>query len=149
MPVQALSGAYYIFVAVLFFLYWLRAESRFSRLAILLFANYLFCARFGLFYLLLLPVCSTIDYLVGLGLDRFRHSLLRRFLLAISVAVNLALLLAPRLGGHSWLFPLGLSFYTFQSLTYTIDLYRRDGAANRSLLAHLTTVSFFPSLQAG
>jgi D-alanyl-lipoteichoic acid acyltransferase DltB (MBOAT superfamily) len=44
---------------------------------------------------------------------------------------------------------MGLSFYAFQALTYTIDLYRRDGEGTPSLLAHLSAVSFFPTLQAG
>src|ERR1019366_9089202 len=44
---------------------------------------------------------------------------------------------------------LGLSFYAFQSLTYTIDLYRRDGEGTPSLLGYLAAASFFPTLQAG
>jgi len=44
---------------------------------------------------------------------------------------------------------MGLSFYAFQALTYTIDLYRRDGEGTPSPLAHLSAVSFFPTLQAG
>jgi D-alanyl-lipoteichoic acid acyltransferase DltB (MBOAT superfamily) len=56
---------------------------------------------------------------------------------------------AHRAADWDWVFPLGLSFYTFQALTYTIDLYRRDAEATPSLLAHLSAVSFFPTLQAG
>src|SRR5688572_269169 len=48
-----------------------------------------------------------------------------------------------------WIFPLGLSFYTFQALTYTIDLYRRDAEGTHSLLTYLSAASFFPTLQAG
>jgi D-alanyl-lipoteichoic acid acyltransferase DltB (MBOAT superfamily) len=51
--------------------------------------------------------------------------------------------------GWDWIFPLGLSFYVFQSLTYTIDLYRRDGEGTSSLLGYLSAVSFFPTIQAG
>ena len=51
--------------------------------------------------------------------------------------------------GWDWIFPLGLSFYTFQALTYTIDLYRRDGEGTPSLLAHMASVSFFPTMLAG
>jgi len=71
------------------------------------------------------------------------------------VVLNLAALAASRhmglllKGGWDWIFPLGLSFYTFQSLTYTIDLYRRDGEATPSLLGYLSAASFFPTLQAG
>ena len=72
---------------------------------------------------------------------------LRRALVWTSVAANLTLLFSSRHTG--WVFPLGLSFYTFQSLTYTLDLYRRDGEGTRSLLAYLSAVTFFPTLQAG
>ena len=48
-----------------------------------------------------------------------------------------------------WTLPLSLSFYVFQALTYTIDLYRRDAKGTRSYLAHLAAVSFFPTTLAG
>jgi D-alanyl-lipoteichoic acid acyltransferase DltB (MBOAT superfamily) len=61
-----------------------------------------------------------------------------------------AILTYARPGDHwDWIFPLGLSFYTFQALTYTIDLYRRDAEGTGSLLAHLASVSFFPTILAG
>src|SRR5437016_1204558 len=160
MGLQAGSATYFVFVAAVFFLYWTGAPSRLARLGVMLLANYFFCARYGIFYLALIPACSTIDYLVGLGLMRFQRPGLRRALAGASVALNLALLAGSRQMGalinrHAeapnwdWVFPLGLSFYTFQSLTYTLDLYRRDGEGTRSLLAYLTAVSFFPTLQAG
>jgi D-alanyl-lipoteichoic acid acyltransferase DltB (MBOAT superfamily) len=97
-----------------------------------------------------------VDYLAGLGLMRFRHAAVRRLLVGVSLAVNLTLLIGSRhmavvVGprGWDWIFPLGLSFYTFQALTYTLDLYRRDADGTDSLLAHLSAVSFFPTLQAG
>jgi alginate O-acetyltransferase complex protein AlgI len=141
------SGVFYVFLASVFFLYWAGAGSRLVRLSVVLLANYLFCSRYGLFYVWLLPACSTVDFLVGLGLMRYQGQLVRRVLLAVSVGLNLALLVGSRHAGL--LFPLGLSFYTFQSLTYTFDLYRRDGEGTTSLLAHLIAASFFPTLQAG
>src|SRR5262249_39261620 len=113
----------------------------------ILLANYLFCARYGLFYIWLLPACGFADYLVGRGLMRYHSPWLRRVLLAISLGINLSLLAASRHAGL--VFPLGLSFYTLQALTYTIDLYRRDGEGATSLLTHFAAVSFFPTLQAG
>jgi len=152
---QVASGAYYLFVAAVFFLYWAAARARRARLGIILLANYVFCAQFGVFYALLLPVCSLVDYSVGLGLMRFRHSAIRRLLVGVSIALNLALLAGSRYmpvllsSRWDWIFPLGLSFYTFQALTYTIDLYRRDAEGTHSLLAHLSAVSFFPTIVAG
>jgi D-alanyl-lipoteichoic acid acyltransferase DltB (MBOAT superfamily) len=155
MRVQAGSGVYWAFVTGVFFLYWACAGSRRLRLAVVLLANYIFCARFGLFYALLVPACSSLDYLTGLGLMASRNGAVRRLLVGFSVCLNLSLLAGSRYmgmlskGGWDWVFPLGLSFYAFQSLTYTIDLYRRDGEGTSSLLAHLSAVSFFPTLQAG
>jgi D-alanyl-lipoteichoic acid acyltransferase DltB (MBOAT superfamily) len=151
MSLQAGSSSYFLFVAAVFFLYWACAQSRLPRLAIILLANYFFCARYGLFYLYLIPACSTADFLIGLGLMRGRHAGFRRLLVGLSLALNLALLIGSRHAAATWdwVFPLGLSFYTFQSLTYTLDLYRRDGEGTNSLLAYLSAVSFFPTLQAG
>jgi len=159
--VQQSSVVYYTFVAAVFFLYWLSSQSRFLRLAAILLANYVFCAHFGLFYVLLLPLCSTLDFLIGLGLIHFRRPPIRRTLLSLSLFSNLAILILSRhvqtivsgLGRVAfrwdWVFPLSLSFYALQSLTYTIDLYRRDGEGTSSLLAYLASASFFPTLQAG
>src|ERR1051326_2291063 len=147
MGLTAGSSPYFIFAAAVFFVYWAAPQTRLVRLAVILAANYFFCARFGWFYLALLPACGTVDYLVGRGLVAFEHQPLRRALVGLSVTVNLSVLVISRHTG--WVFPLGLSFYTLQALTYTLDLYRRDGAAASSLPAYLSAVAFFPTLQAG
>jgi alginate O-acetyltransferase complex protein AlgI len=161
MGLQAGSSTYFVFVAAVFFLYWTCSGARLLRLAAILFANYFFCARYGIFYVLLIPACSTLDYLAGLGLMRFRAGIVRRALLGLSIAVNLGVLMGGRhmgdvlsrqgsgLARWDWIFPLGLSFYALQSMTYTFDLYRRDGEGTRSLLTYLSAASFFPVLQAG
>jgi D-alanyl-lipoteichoic acid acyltransferase DltB (MBOAT superfamily) len=156
MLVQSGSGVYFAFIAAVFFLYWASAGSRLMRLAVVLAANCLFCARFGLFYIVLLPACASLDFLAGLGLMRSGDARIRRLLVALSVGLNLSVLVASRhMGvwvnrhGWDWIFPLGLSFYTFQSLSYTIDLYRRDGEGTTSLLGYLSAAMFFPTLQAG
>jgi alginate O-acetyltransferase complex protein AlgI len=155
MSLQAGSSSYFLFAAAVFFLYWasaqIRPSSRLPRLGIILLANYFFCARYGLFYLYLIPACSTADFLIGLGLMRSPHAGVRRLLVGLSVALNLTLLIGSRHAAATWqwVFPLGLSFYTFQSLTYMLDLYRRDAEGTHSLLAYLSAVSFFPTLQAG
>jgi D-alanyl-lipoteichoic acid acyltransferase DltB (MBOAT superfamily) len=155
MGLAAGSSTYFIFVAAAFFLYW-AAPAGLLRLGVILLANYFFCARFGLFYVALIPVCSTLDFAVGYGLMRLPGAWTRRALIAVSVTLNLGLLVGARhMGvlvnsrGWDWIFPLGLSFYALQSLTYTLDLYRRDAKGTNSLLAYLSAASFFPTLQAG
>jgi D-alanyl-lipoteichoic acid acyltransferase DltB (MBOAT superfamily) len=71
----------------------------------------------------------------------------RRLLVGTSIAMNVGLLATLRY--THWTLPLTLSFYVFQALTYTIDLYRRDAKGTRSYLEHLTAVSFFPTTLAG
>ncbi len=150
------SAVYFLFVTIVLLAYWLAAGSRLARFAVLLAANYYFCARYGLFYLLLIPGSSTIDYLAGAGMQRFHKPLARRALLALSLAVNIGLILSSR---HmslflapsvwDWIFPLSLSFYAFQSLTYTIDIYRKDASPAPTYLGYLAAAAFFPAIQAG
>src|SRR5215831_18444023 len=110
------TPTYFLFVAAVFFLYWASPRPA----IVLLAANYFFAARYGWIYLAILPACATADYFIGRALAQRRS----RLLIAASVAMNLAALVASRHTG--WAMPLGLSFYTLQSLTYTIDLYRGD-----------------------
>jgi D-alanyl-lipoteichoic acid acyltransferase DltB (MBOAT superfamily) len=159
------SSVYFIFLVGIFFLYWGASRWRALTLAVVLFANYFFCAKWDLFYLFLIPAASTCDFLVALALDRASRPGARRLLIALSIAMNLGILasfkympfLLENFAGATgttapawhWVFPLGISFYTFQALTYTIDVYRRDAKATSSYLAYLAAVSFFPTTLAG
>lgn len=148
------SSAYFVFLVGVFALYWSLARWRKPGLAVLLGANYFFYARWDLFYLLLIPAASLLDYLCALGMDATKTSWKRRALLALSLLSNVGLLLSFKylpvwVKGWEWVFPLGLSFYCFQALSYTIDVYRRDAKATKSLLAHCCAVSFFPTILAG
>lgn len=159
------NSTYFVFLTAIFLLYWPLSRWRAASLAVLLFANYFFYAKWDLFYLGLIPAASFCDYLIGRALGRAARGWLRRSLVALSVLLNLAILasfkympflLASWSGATGrpapewhWSFPLGISFYCFQSLTYTIDVYRRDGQPVRSLLAHMAAVSFFPTTLSG
>ena len=153
------SSTYFIFLFAVFVLYWPLSRTRSAALGLLLLANYFFYAKWDIWYLALIPAASTIDYCIGLGLqDLSRSPAVRRLLVAVSVVLNIGLLLTLRYASvwqksvHTpwhWSLPLSLSFYAFQALTYTIDLYRGDGKGTRSYLAHLTAVSFFPTTLAG
>src|SRR5204862_7095176 len=86
------SSAYFIFLVGVFFLYWPVARFRALALAVILFANYFFYAKWDLFYLFLIPAASTCDFLIGLGLDRTKKNALRRLLISLSILVNLGIL---------------------------------------------------------
>jgi alginate O-acetyltransferase complex protein AlgI len=140
------------------------------RRALLLVASYAFYASWNPPFVLLLAWTTVLDYTLGRRLEAEQVPWQRRALLALSLAGNLGVLayfkyvnffldviaqaglaspavLAPF---HvSAAIPLGLSFYTFQSLSYTIDVYRRDIPACPRLLDFFLFVSFFPHLVAG
>ncbi len=150
------TPAFFVFFLLVWLLFWALARHSAARLAILVAANLFFLAKFGALYLLL-PGAATLDYLVGLALAPAAPPRRRRALLAVSLTVNLGLLLATKLipfavGDRlAWLLTLSLSFYCFQSLTYTVDLYRREEGAEptRSLAAYLASALFFPTMVAG
>ena len=127
-------------------------------------AGLFFYATWSPLYLLPLLATAATDYAVGRALGRAEGMGARRCLLTISLAVDLGILLAfkawdPLLAGLSHLLPVvpgwrllaftGLSFYTFQSLSYVIDVYRLDQQPERRFPRYLAFVAFFPTLLAG
>ena len=144
------TAAYFTFLAAVFFAYWLAARYRLGPLAVVLFANYFFYARWDLVYLAIIPAASTCDFLIGNALDRFSNPALRRTLVTLSILLNVGLIASVKyLPVLPWVLPLALSFYAFQSLTYTLDVYRRDAKPAESYLAYLASASFFPTTVAG
>lgn len=159
------SSLYFYFLIAVFFLYWPLSRWRITGLAVLLFANYFFYAKWDLFYLGLIPAASAVDFSIGLGLGRFKSNGVRRLLVTLSVLMNLGILATFKYAGFfletwgelagdpvpkwDWTFPLGISFYCFQAMTYTIDIYRKDAKPTASLLSHFTAVSFFATTLAG
>jgi alginate O-acetyltransferase complex protein AlgI len=141
------SPAFFAFLAGVYLLYWPLSRFRALSLGVILFANWFFYARWSLWYLAIIPAASTLDFLIGLALDRASNPALRRLLILLSVALNLGLLVTAK--QLPFLGALSLSFYAFQALTYTLDIYRRDARATTSLLSHLTAVSFFPTTLSG
>src|SRR5207245_9418459 len=85
------SSAYFFFLVGVFFLYWPVARFRALSLAVVLFANYFFYAKWDLFYLALIPAASTCDFLIALGLQRFQHTALRSAVVSLSILLNLGL----------------------------------------------------------
>jgi alginate O-acetyltransferase complex protein AlgI len=152
-----LSPAYFAFAAIAITLYWICYRWKSARIAILLIANIFFLARLAWFYPVLLLTAASIDFLIGLGLQRLpREKKTQRLaLVSVSVILNVGLLaltkLIPVVLGelYRWVFPLSLSFYCFQSMTYTIDLYRGTRPGTKNYLTHLASTSLFTVIVAG
>jgi D-alanyl-lipoteichoic acid acyltransferase DltB (MBOAT superfamily) len=140
------QAEYYSFLVVVFFAFWLARRNRGATMAVVLTANLLFYSHWGFLYLILIPGCATVDFFLARGIAR-THS---RWLVALSVAMNLGLIVTSRyVAALSFLLPLGLSFYAFQALTYTLEIYREEAQPTKSFIDYLVSVTFFPTVVAG
>ncbi len=136
----------------------------------LLIASYSFYASWHWKLLSLIVFSSLVDYIAGEGITRAKRPGARKAWLGLSISVNVALLgffkyynffresfasllefagLASPIPILEVLLPIGISFYTFQSMAYSIDLYRGHGWKAPTLLDFLLFVSFFPQLVIG
>jgi D-alanyl-lipoteichoic acid acyltransferase DltB (MBOAT superfamily) len=136
-----------------------------GRKIFLVIASYAFYASWNPPFALLLAFSTLLDFVLALRLERTRGRAARAGLLGLSLAGNLGILGFFKYGAFAqenlhWLLgtdgtlidvvlPVGISFYTFQTLSYSIDVYRGRQRATRSLLDFALYVSFFPQLVAG
>jgi len=159
--------AFYAGFALLFVLF--RALPWRAGRWLLLVASYAFYGSANPWYCLLLFASTFVDYVVALRLSASSDPRWRCTLLAVSVGVNLCILGFFKYGDFltsnldvvlAWagcaplplldlVLPVGISFYTFQTLSYTIDVYRRRIEPTRSLSSFALYVAFFPQLVAG
>ena len=151
------------FFTVLVFLYLL--PTRTSRQFLLLVASCYFYAYWKPIYLLLLATPSLIDYICSIKIEesdrtetRFRWllfslvtnlGLLSYFKYTNFFIENISLLIGIPVRHLDIVLPVGISFFTFKTLSYTIDVYRREIPASRSLWQYAMFVTYFPELVAG
>ena len=158
------------FFVLAFVVTWLFSHARRVRLLFLLAASYYFYAQSGVRFLALIWVCSTADFLLSHAIGRATEPHVRKRWLVLTVIMNLgvlgffkylhfgidnAQLALEALGIHvprvalAVTLPVGISFFTFESMSYVIDVYRGDIEPHESYLEYLTFVAFFPHLVAG
>lgn len=159
-----------VFFPIFFVLYWVVHKHLTIRNVFLLFSSYLFYAWWDWRFLFLIIFSSIVDFVVGGQIVKAKTKSAKRTLLIISLLTNLGLLAYFKyanffidsfinsfnfLGGNLDLFalqiilPVGISFYTFQTLSYTIDIYRGRLQPVKEWLPFFTFVAFFPQLVAG
>jgi D-alanyl-lipoteichoic acid acyltransferase DltB (MBOAT superfamily) len=164
------SFSFAYFFAALFPTYWLLRKHHRCQNALLLAAGYFFYANWNPKFLTLLILSTVMDYCCGLAVDRIEAPGKRKAFVALSMALNLGMLgyfkyynffaeslqvALAKMGLHvplahlSVVLPIGISFYTFQSMSYVIDVYRKHIKPTRNLIEFATFVSFFPHLVAG
>lgn len=159
------------FLVIVYLLYWsIGVENRKAQNVLLLLASYIFYGLWDWRFLSLIFLSSIIDYYAGLGIAGTKKIALKRFYLFGSIFWNLGVLFAfkyfnfflesftslffshpPNEGYFFWnvVIPVGLSFYTFQTMSYSIDVYQKTIKPTRNIIEFLCFVSFFPQLVAG
>lgn len=166
------SLLYMVFLAIVVAVYWAVVRWRWGRIAWLLVVSCLFYMAWDPRYIALILGAAAWDWGMARVLDRTpdERPVLRKALMLGSISVNLGLLcyykylgffaenavLALRAAGLDIAIPalkvalpVGISFFTFQSMAYVIDVYRKELPAERNLLRFWTFATFFPQLVAG
>ena len=161
------SIAFAVFLPVVFALYWLLHKRLWWQNLLVLVASYVFYGWWNWRFLILIAFTSGCSYLSGLFTQPENRSTVRKVALWGNIGVNLAILglfkyydfftaeLAGLLGlsGDKLMLhlvlPVGISFYTFQALSYTIDVYKGKIKPTHDAVAFFAYISFFPQLVAG
>ena len=163
------SLEFFLFLPVVFGVYHLSSNKRWQN-SLLVLASYIFYGWWDYRFCGLIFGSSLVDYLAGRGLAACTIPRLRKTILIAALSFNLLLLgffkyfnffadsLAIMLATTGLDFntstltiilPVGISFYTFQTMSYTLDVYRRETEARKDFVDYLAYVSFFPQLVAG
>lgn len=160
-----------IFLPLVFIGYWFITNNNLKvQNSFLIFSSYFFYGYWDWRFLSLIAFSSIVDYLVGLNLEKTDDPVKRKRLLLVSIVVNLGFLAFFKyfnffidsfassftMMGYEinpirlkLILPVGISFYTFQTLSYSIDVYRKKLDPTRDIIAFFAFVSFFPQLVAG
>jgi len=159
----------YGFLPLTYVIFW-RLKTRQGRYFCLALTGYLFYSFWDARFCLLMAFSTAVSYLAGLGFLRWHDARRRRLLLIVPIAVDLSVLgffkytgfmldtsasIAGALGIPvnvpvlQIVLPIGISFYTFHTITYVVDCYRRDVTPTRNLFEFSAYVSLFSQLVAG
>lgn len=164
------SLEYLIFLPIVFLLYWFVFKQIKIQNLLIVFASYIFYGWWDWRFLILIAFTSLCSYLTGVQIGKQRDSGGGKFFTALNIIINLLILgvfkyynffaeslqqLLSTLGVNAdfvtlkIILPVGISFYTFQALSYTIDVYRGKIAATHDAVSFFAYICFFPQLVAG
>ena len=154
----------FIFFPLTLFLYFIARNIK-TKNFILVVASLIFYSWGEPVWVILLIFSSILDYTVSQAIEKHRNQPITKFYLAVSVIINLGLLAVFKYSGFfistvnsvfglslpepAFSLPIGISFYTFQTMSYSIDVYRGNVKAQKSFMNFLMFVSLFPQLIAG
>ncbi len=165
------SFEFAIFLPIVFLLYWFVFNKTIKlQNLFLLIVGYVFYGWWDWRFLFLIAFSTIFDFTIGILLEKATHSQKRKWLFAASCIVNIGLLgffkyfnffidnfisAFDTIGYHipsvslKIILPVGISFYTFQSLSYTTDVFRRKMKPTTDFISFAAFISFFPQLVAG
>ncbi|NAS30152.1 MBOAT family protein [Flavobacteriaceae bacterium R38] len=166
------SLEFFIFLPIVFILYWFVFKNRLElQNLFILFASYFFYGWWDWRFLSLIFLSTLVDFFVGLKIHNAKSQKLKKRWLSVSVIFNVGLLgffkyfnffidswveLLSVFGvqsGSNWtlqlILPIGISFYTFQTMSYSFDIYYKKLEPTKQFIAFAAFVSFFPQLVAG
>ena len=164
------SFEFLLFLPLVFAVYWALARHLRLQNLLVVAASYVFYGWWDWRFLVLIAFTSAWSYVVGLVELRRWDAKPSKTLLTVSLLVNLGILgyfkycnffldqavavlnalgFSPNVTGLQVILPVGISFYTFQALSYTIDVYRRQICPTSDPIAFFAFISFFPQLVAG
>lgn len=166
------SLEFFLFLPIVFVLYWFVFNKNLKHQNLLiLFSSYIFYGWWDYRFLSLIFLSTIVDYFIGLSIPKQKDNRRKKYLLWMSMLFNLGVLgffkyfnffidswidMFSAFGYEmqsTWMLkiilPVGISFYTFQTMSYTIDIYRKDLKPTKDFISFASFVSFFPQLVAG
>ncbi len=166
------SIEFLIFLPIVFTFYWFIFNKNLSiQNFIILLSSYVFYGWWDYRFLSLIFLSTIVDYIIGLNIPRQESERLQKLLLYVSILFNVSVLGFFKYYNFfidSWIslfssfgyeiksiwtlniiLPVGISFYTFQTMSYTIDIYRKKLKPTKDFISFASFVSFFPQLVAG
>ena len=164
------SIEYLLFLPIVFFLYWFVFRKLKLQNLLLVVVSYIFYGWWDWRFLVLIAFTSLCSFLSGIQISRLGKTGGGKFYATLNIVVNLLILgvfkyynffvgslrealatmdIHTNFTTLSIILPVGISFYTFQALSYTIDVYRGKVKATHDIVAFFAYISFFPQLVAG
>lgn len=163
---------FFFFLPTVFLLYWFvfKNSSR-SQNILILISSYVFYSWWDYRFLSLIVLSTVVDYALGLRIHNEKKDKFRKYFLFCSIFVNLGVLgffkyynffieswidllsgmgfQTSHVNSLNIILPVGISFYTFQTMSYTIDIYNKKLEPTKDFISFASFVSFFPQLVAG
>lgn len=164
-PAVFISGFFLWFFVIFVLFYSAFSRTRILRLIVIVLFSFYFYYKTGGDFIMLVFTASLLEYFLSLGVHKSEKKWLRGGLFILILLINLGVLIYFKytnffigifnsISGNNFTLsditiPIGISFFTFQKLGYSIDIFRKNGVPAKNIAEFFTFVSFFPTIQSG